>query len=242
MLTGIIKSSLKRIGVDVKRMLPASNFGLQVARIVVDGGYDLVFDIGANNGQFAHELREFGYRGRIVSFEPLSAAHRRLSRAAARDPMWQVAPRAALGAAKSATTINVSGLPASSSLLTMKRSHENAAPGSASVGQENVDVVALDDVASEWLEGTRRVFLKIDTQGFELEVLKGAVKTLPRIEGALLELSLVELYDGQPLWTEVIEWLGQHNFELVGLNQGFMDPTTYHTLQVDGIFKRHKGS
>lgn len=241
-LTSIIKSALKRIGVDVKRMLPASNFGLQVARIVIDGGYDLVLDVGANNGQFAHELREFGYRGRIVSFEPLTAAHSRLSRAAASDLMWQVAPRGALGAAKSTTIINVSGLPASSSLLTMKRSHEDAAPGSASVGHENVNVVALDDVASEWLEGARRVFLKIDTQGFELEVLKGAVGTLPRIEGALLELSLVELYDGQPLWTEVIEWLGQHDFELVGLNQGFMDPTTYHTLQVDGIFKRHKGS
>lgn len=238
MLRAIIKSASKRMGLDVKRMLPASNFGLQMARIIIDGGYDLVFDVGANFGQFSAELREFGYKGRIVSFEPLSAAHQRLSAAAASDPAWDVAPRGALGAAAGSTVIHISGLSASSSLLTMKDTHENAAPGSASVGSEHVEITTLDAVAPAYLEGARKAFVKIDTQGFELEVLKGALATLPRIDGMLLELSLVELYEGQPLWTEVIDWLRAQDFALVGLNQGFVDPVRFHTLQVDGIFER----
>lgn len=237
-LRAIIKSALKRLGLDVKRLLPASNFGLQVARVIVDNGYDLVFDVGANNGQFAAELREFGYAGRIVSFEPLSLAHQRLSKAAAADPAWDVAPRGALGAAAGSTIIHISGLPASSSLLTMNATHEMAAPGSAAVGSEHVDISTLDDVAPAYLDSARKVFLKIDTQGFELEILKGAAETLSLVDGMLLELSLVELYEGQPLWTDVIDWLKERGFDLVGLNQGFMDPVSFRTLQVDGIFQR----
>lgn len=234
----MIKSALKRLDVDVKRLSPSSNFGLQSARIIIDNGYDLVFDIGANYGQFAQEMREYGYRGPIVSVEPLSHAHERLSRAAVADAAWHVVRRCALGATKGSTVINISGTHASSSILTMNSAHEKAAPGSESVGIENVDVSTLDDIFPDYGGAARKVFLKVDTQGFELEVLKGAVATLPRIDGMLLELSLIELYDRQPLWTEVMQWLQPHGFDLAALNQGFVDPVTFHTLQVDGLFLR----
>jgi len=233
-----VKSALKRLGVDIKRLSPSSNFGLQIARIVVDNGYDLVFDIGANCGQFAAELREYGYRGTIVSVEPLTAAYARLVEAAAGDPAWQVAPRGALGAAAGSTTINISGTHASSSLLAMNSAHERAAPGSGRVGTEQVDISTLDVLSPQYVTADEKVFLKIDTQGFELEVLKGALATLPRIKGMLLELSLVELYDDQPLWTEVIAWLKDKGFELNAINQGFIDPVSFRTLQVDGVFTR----
>lgn len=238
MLQSMIKSTLKRFGIDIKRLLPADNFDLQIGRIITDGGYDLVFDVGANIGQFASSLRENGFQGTLVSVEPLTKAHQQLTKKAQGDADWHITPRCALGAIAGSTTINISGMHASSSLLPMKGTHEQAAPGSARIGTEQVDISTLDTIYPRYAANARKVFVKIDTQGFELEVLKGAVETLPQIDGMLLELSLVELYDGQPLWTEVIEWLANNGFELVGLNQGFVDPVTFHTLQIDGVFFR----
>ena len=234
----LLKSLAMRMGIDAKRLRPQSHFGYQVATIIQHGNYDLVFDVGANRGQFAQELRQFGYGGLIVSFEPLTEAHRYLSKAAETDKDWVVASRCALGAVAGRTEINVSGLHASSSLLKMRKLHENAAPGSEVIKRENVDVVRLDDVASAYFERSTKAFLKADTQGFELEVLRGAVKALDKIDGLLLELSLEELYEGQPLWMEVIEWLDERGFVLVALNQGFVDPSAMRTLQLDGVFMR----
>lgn len=242
MLQTLAKSAFRSFGIEIKRLLPATNFSLQITRIIVDGHYDLVFDVGANVGIFALELREHGYKGAIVSVEPLSKAHARLSDAARNDPAWHIAPRGALGAVSGSTTINISGMDASSSLLTMKNTHENAAPGSARVGTEQVDISTLDSMFAQYADRARKVFLKIDTQGFELEVLKGSVGSMSRIDGMLLELSLVELYAGQPLWTQIIDWLRDHGFDLVGLSQGFVDPKTLHTLQVDGVFRRRSAA
>lgn len=238
MLQSMVKSTLRRFGIDIKRLLPATNFDLQVGRIITDGGYDLVFDVGANMGQFASSLREKGFKGTLVSVEPLSNAHQELTKEAQDDANWHVMPRCALGSIAGSTTINISGMHASSSLLPMKGTHEQAAPGSARIGTEQVDVSTLDIIYPLYAANASKVFVKIDTQGFELEVLKGAMATLPLIHGMLIELSLVELYDGQPLWMEVIEWLANNDFELVGLNQAFIDPGTFRTLQIDGVFIR----
>lgn len=80
---------------------------------------NLVFDIGANAGQFAQSLRELGYRGRIVSFEPQSEAREQLERAASVDPLWEVAPKAAIGAEDGEIELNLAANSISSSLLPM---------------------------------------------------------------------------------------------------------------------------
>ena len=238
MVTSFVKAGLRRLGIDIKRLSPFSNFGVQIARILTDNGFDLVFDVGANFGQVGEELRELGYRGRIVSFEPLSFAHARLTRAAARYQDWTVFPACALGAAPGRTEINVSGMHASSSLLAMSDRHELAAPGSATVRREQVMVHMLADVGARYVQAAAKIFLKIDTQGYELEVLKGAEGLLPHIDAIQLEMSLVELYHGQPLWLDLIAWMEQRGFELTVLNQSFVDGSTLRTLQVDGLFSR----
>lgn len=73
-------------------------------------GIDLVFDIGANTGQFASELRLIGYKGRMVSFEPLSVAHRELMQKPNRDSQWQIHPRTAIGDFDGEIEINIAGL------------------------------------------------------------------------------------------------------------------------------------
>lgn len=198
---------------------------------------DLVFDVGASTGQFAQQIRSAGFSGRIVSFEPLSDAHQKLKNVAAKDDMWSVHERCAIGNMDGSIIINIAGNSVSSSILKMTQTHAEAAPGSAYVGRENATVWRLDSVALPYLSSAKRPFLKIDTQGFEAQVLEGASATLPRLEGVLCELSLVVLYEGQRLWREVIDQLEASGFTVWGLQPGFMDQHG-RNLQVDVIFFR----
>jgi FkbM family methyltransferase len=199
---------------------------------------DLVLDVGANAGQFAHEIRTLGFRGSIVSFEPLADAHRRLADAAAGDDAWRVHSRCAIGDRDGDVTINVAANSVSSSLLPMTDAHFSAATGSGYVGNETVPLFRLDAIAEPYLAAAQRPFLKIDTQGFEWQVLDGAARTLPRLRGVLCELSLVVLYEGQHLWREMIDRLESEGFTLWNLQPGFADPRNGRMLQIDAVFFR----
>jgi FkbM family methyltransferase len=195
-------------------------------------------DIGANEGQFAMELRTGGYLGRIISFEPLTSAHGRLLQVSGSDTAWQVHPRCALGDRLGEIELNISGNSVSSSILPMLTSHSTAAPESAYLGHESAPLITLDSVAPSYLEGAQATLLKIDTQGYEWHVLDGAVATLPRVRGIQMELSLVPLYEGQRLWRECIERLEAEGFVLWALQPVFVEPATGRTLQWDGLFFR----
>jgi hypothetical protein len=120
----------------------------------------------------------------------------------------------------------------------MMESHSSAAEDSAYVGVERVPIFKLDSVAPKYLEKSRCPFLKIDTQGFEWQVLDGARETLPRVRGVLCELSLVPLYEGQRLWMDMIQRLEAEGFTLWSIQKGFPDPRDGRTLQVDATFFR----
>lgn len=197
----------------------------------------LVLDVGANTGQYAKILRKAGYRGDIVSFEPLSGAFSRLQRSAARDRRWQ-AVRLALGDRDGETTIHISGDSQASSLRKMLPLHEDIAPYFSSVGQEQVTLRRLDAVWGEYASGKVKVFLKIDTQGFEKQVLSGASRSLRKIQGVQLELSIAPLYQGSQLLPEMLRFMSRQGFTLMSLEYGFCHPETGQMLQVDGIFFR----
>lgn len=240
----IIKAILHRVlGLEVRRVrhVPPSaarETAMQVLASLQKFGVDLVLDVGANRGQFASEMRRSGYAGRIVSFEPLSSAHEELLLASAGDAMWDAFPRCALGAHDGEAEINIAGNSESSSILPMLESHRSAAPESAYRGKETIRIRTLDEVAAPYLKNARAAFLKIDTQGFEWQVLDGARATLPHVRGILVELSLVPLYEGQYLWREVIARLEAEGFTLWAFKPVFSDPVSGRTLQMDGIFYR----
>lgn len=239
MINSLVKSLAARAGADIRRLSPLSHAGLQTVEIVRRQQFDIVFDVGANIGQFGSELRHFGFGGDIISFEPLNGAHAELTRRASTDPKWHVHPRCALGQQAGTTTIHVAGNLASSSVLPMNDAHVDAAPTSAYVGTESVDVQRFDTAAAAYLKPGMKAFLKIDTQGFELPVLEGAGELLDRIDGILVEMSLIELYAGQTLWLDLMRWLEARGFGLWTIGQGFIDPVSLRTLQADGIFLRN---
>jgi FkbM family methyltransferase len=235
-----MRKLLRGLGFDIVRYPPLHSHSGRMKRLFTHYRVDMVIDVGANKGQFGLSLRELGYKGPIVSFEPLSDAHRTLVATAAPDPHWKVAPPMAIGRARGQATINVAANSESSSILPMSSLHSDAAPTSKYTATETVDVNALDDAASAYLVAGSNIFVKVDTQGFEAEVLAGAPRLLERAVGVQLEMSLGDLYDGQPGYLDLIQTMKENGFALAELMPGFSDPRTGHLLQSDGIFFRKK--
>lgn len=233
-----IKQVLHAMGIEAHRFNPATSPLARLMAALRTFDIDLVIDIGANNGQFAKELRAGGYSGRIVSFEPLTTAHRRLLQASKNDSAWQVHSRCALGDHLGEIELNISGNSVSSSILPMLTAHSNAAPASTYLGSETAPLTTVDNAVLPYFEGAKAPFLKIDTQGYEWYVLDGALATLPKVRGIQVELSLVPLYEGQRLWRECIERLEAAGFVLWALQPVFIDPANGRTLQWDGLFFR----
>src|SRR5205823_1885414 len=144
-------------------------------------------------GQFASELRKDGWDGEIVSFEPLPSAYAALATRASSDTQW-TAVNVAIGAARGVATLKVAGNEVSSSLLEMSERHRAAAPESEFVEEVDVNIETVDSVVAKWHLGGR-FYLKIDTQGYELDVLLGADSTIDACPAIELELSLEELYE-----------------------------------------------
>ena len=202
---------------------------------------DLVVDVGANRGQWAGDVRAAGFKGSMVSLEPLAEPFAELVERTGSDTRWGCR-RLALGEETGTVPINVAGNIVSSSMLPMTERHRSAAPGSAPIGTEEISVARLDDVARDLLDESESAYLKLDVQGFELHALRGAEGTLPRIRAIETELSLVELYEGQPLLPDVFEHLRARGYDCVSLEPGFVSRESGYLLQADGLFLRSQSA
>lgn len=198
---------------------------------------DALLDVGANIGQYGAQVRLYGYRGALFSFEPLLDAYETLATRASGDSDWHV-HRTALGRTSGEAILHIAGNSQSSSLREMLPRHEQAARESAIVGEQRVGLTTLRDVLPAIERGHERCFVKIDAQGSERDILDGAGDALSRIAGLELELSLVPLYAGETLFADMIRWLSTIGFELRGLTSGLTDPRSGEVLQVDALFAR----
>ncbi|OYW52020.1 MAG: hypothetical protein B7Y80_20875 [Hyphomicrobium sp. 32-62-53] len=230
-----IKKVLRRIGLG---SLAGPSRKQLLRNPLVQMDIQVLLDVGANTGQYAMEAREKGYKGRIISFEPLPDEHAALTRNAERDPMWLVHPRAAVGAGVGLAIVNVAANSGSSSLLPMLATHRAAAPQSQYVRTAETPVIRLDSVIDDYISSGDRTFLKIDTQGYEGQVLDGLDERIACLTGLQIELSVVPLYEGQRLYTYFFDLLGQHGFVLWTLIPGLRDPTNGRLLQFDAVFVR----
>ena len=234
------KQLLRSVGYDIHRYNPSSSQTCQLEHALRNQKIDLVLDVGANVGQFAKSLREVGYKDRIISFEPLIDAHHILSKAARGPRGWEVHERCAIGDINGTIQINVSTNSVSSSVLPMLKEHSDAAPESAFTRSEETPIHTLDSVSAPYMAPRNSTLIKIDTQGFEWQVLDGASQTIKLAQGVMVELSVVPLYSGQRLWQDIFQRLESEGFRLWSLNTAFVDPRNGKTLQLDGLFFRDK--
>ncbi len=200
-------------------------------------GVELLFDVGAHSGGFAGQVRGAGYGGKIISVEPMIGTHAALSMKTT-DENWIAARRCALGEVAGKAEINIAGNSYSSSLLEMDPLHIRAAPQSAYVEKQGVEVVTLDQLDAELGMNASVIGLKIDTQGYEGRVLAGGAKTLERTRVIFMELSLDRLYEGQDGFYDLIARMAELQFDCVGLHPFFYLPKEQRQLQLDGLFVR----
>lgn len=227
-----VRNTVRRLGVDIARY-PHESLDHCVVQLLKAQRVDLVLDVGANIGQYASMLRRFGYKGRIVSFEPQHEPFHQLRQKTINDPLWK-AVHCAVGDASTSVTINVAGNRGlSSSILPMLPRHVAAAPGSKYIGSEEVQQCRLDEMWSDFVSPHERVFLKMDVQGYEKNVLDGAGERLDECVGMQLEASLVPLYNGAMLYREALDLLDKHGFSLMSVLPGFRDLETGQMYQCD---------
>ncbi len=230
-----LKRLTRKFGIELARYNLYSSRDIQLQRLFLYNRIETVIDIGANIGQYAMELRANGFKGRIISFEPILEAYTVLKKNSQKDPEWIVPERMAIGNKDSEIEMNFSANSVSSSILPIKESHVKAAPESVYVRKEIVSIRRLDSVA-ERLDLKSNIYLKVDVQGYELDVLKGASTLLKKTKGLQLELSLVELYEGQILMGDMLRYVESLGFKLSALFPVFIDESSSRLLQVDGVF------
>lgn len=200
-------------------------------------GINVVLDVGANVGQFGQKLRMYGYKGWIVSFEPVRENYEALAGIAAADRRWRT-EQYALGAETGSFDINVMrGTECSSFLapLMSGRTNQNIVER-----RETVEVKRLDSVLNDCLQGIANpvIFLKLDTQGFDMEAVKGATGVLNLIQLIQSEVSFKPIYSGMPTYSESIESLGQLGFGVYDFTPVSREAPGNCVIEMDCVFVR----
>lgn len=231
-----VHNFVRRTGFDITRY-PSPTFESSRNQLLIYHDINVVLDVGANIGQYGERLRNAGYNKRIISFEPMSNEFKVLKEKCSADSLWECY-QIGLGEEYAIMEINISQNSISSSLLPMLHRHETAAPKSVFINKENVQIKRLNDVVPRIVDfNSSKILLKMDAQGYELSILKGADDILSKVDMIESELSFVPLYEGQPLITDMVNYLDRKDFTLVYVNNGFTHETG-HVLQADGLFVR----
>jgi FkbM family methyltransferase len=213
----------------------------QHIRNVLDiSGINVIVDVGANEGQFALACRADGFAGRIVSFEPLQEAFNELKVHCDNDVNWH-AYRLALGSVPTHCTMNKCSSSDFSSLLSPNQYASSRFGWRADVAsREEVQVTTLVQLWSAIVTDIAkpRVMLKLDTQGYDLQVLAGAVGVLHDVQALQIELSLKSIYDGAPRYLETLARLEKLGFEVTGLYPISRDKQTLAVIEYDCVLTR----
>ncbi|MGF1451742.1 MAG: FkbM family methyltransferase [Opitutales bacterium] len=232
-----VRSVIRRFGFDLCSFDARFNFHARKEALFKQLSPDAVLDVGANEGQFALELRRGGYRGRILSFEPQRNAFRKLADQSREDSNWEVYPFG-LGSDEALATIYNSQNSFSSSLFQPSSTNLEAHGDVAVQSTEEVKLRTADTVVEELGLSDKGLCMKVDTQGYELEVLGGASKTLEITSLLILEVSLEELYVGQPLFPEIDRAARAAGFYPALLSPADEDYAHFRVLQLDVWYLR----
>jgi len=221
----LVKNSARRVsrffGYEIVplREMKDRDFALHLRAVLAYQNIDCILDVGANVGQYRDFLREkVLYDGPIVSFEPVSRNVDRLRERARFDSAWHIEGYA-LGAAEGSLPLNVMASDQFSSFLEPDSSRVGDLDGlNLPCSVETVTVRTLDGVLPALRErlGFARPYLKLDTQGFDMEVLRGGGDSLPMMRALQTEASVIGIYKGMPNYLEMIEYLDKRGFDVSG--------------------------
>ncbi len=228
-----------KIHLRLKKLSPSASEDYRMVKILQTFGFTKVIDVGANTGQFAESLIDFGYKGKIISFEPVPGAFSILEKRVQKYKNWEIAERCAVGNFNGHIDINVSENSLFSSIKKIRDDYAEYNKPAKSEYIENVKIITLDSVISEYLSEEDKTFLKIDTQGFEKEVLEGAEKFIKKVHGVKIEIPLMPIYQDVK-WEaqDIINYFYENGFQCLSLQPVAVNNKTGVVHEVDGIFVR----
>jgi FkbM family methyltransferase len=232
------RARLQEHDVFLLRYSQSNYLAPHLKRILKAFDIEVAIDVGANKGQTVRELRKLGFTGRIVSFEPTPELYRELKRTLAQDPKW-TGHQLALGASPGRLTLHRYREESLNSFLTPTAfGAQRFRPMAESpIGEVTVPVERLDDVWSEMIPAGRTL-LKIDTQGFDLEVLRGASKHIAGVAAVLTEVPVNPIYKGMPTMNEVFQTMETLGFQLSGLFPVTRDRKLVRMIEANCMFIR----
>ena len=232
-----LKKLFHRFKLDIKRYNEHNSEELLLQAILRNFSIRSVIDVGANQGQYAQGLIDNGYKGKLYSFEPISSVFEVLKKNSSAHPRWSVF-NFGMGAKEEDLVINISENFVSSSIFKVSEASMDSEPKTRITHGEEIRLSTLDTLFEKQPEFDKEILLKLDVQGYELEALRGAAKILSQIKVVQAEMSFVQLYEGAPLFGEVIDFLKNHGFDIFTIIPGFRNGKTGQLLQADGIFVR----
>jgi FkbM family methyltransferase len=222
----VLKKQLKRVmrtfGFDIVAYRP-------FLELLGEWGIDTVLDVGANEGQFATELRANGFQGVIYSFEPTRKAFDTLVQKSASDTKWYTI-NCGLGRTDRSLNIDLATDSQLTSILAPLRPHSFS-------GQETIRLRRLDGWLNESNVNLTNACLKLDVQGYEREVLQGVVDLLPKFGAVITELALAKSYEGQPHLEDLASFLRDQGFDLWITRRGTWTPYGNREMECDGLFR-----
>ena len=225
-----IKKILRSLGYDIRY------YHSYWETVVAPHHIQTVFDIGANNGEYSKEIFTHIPEAEVYAFEPLSDCFETLTKSFEENPRMH-AFKTALGDSHGETAIERSSFHPSSSLLPMAKLHKELYPKTAGSTQEKISIARLDEVVAN-IDIKGNLMIKIDVQGFEDKVIAGGKNTFTRASVVLIETSFVELYERQPLFTDINRLLVDLGFSYAGVVTEHRDKKTGELLYQDSLFVR----
>lgn len=233
----IVRKIINTFGIDVVRY-PTYDM-VNVKNILNTLDIDLILDVGANIGQYVKFIRQSGYEKNIISFEPLKVEYQKLIEKNSKDTQW-TGYNIAFGDEDGNHIINRSENSVSSSLLEPIKDFtidKFEGIGIQTVAKEEIKVSKLDTFFQDNPELlVRNIFLKMDVQGFEMEILNGGLNTLHQFKAIQIELNFNPVYHGSHNYESIVSFLKERNFKLIYLIPGFANPKTGELIESDGIF------
>jgi len=218
-LKELVRKGATLVGCRIGRLPSVELLSAHLASVFARLEVNCVLDVGAHVGQYGRFLRNIGYRGSIVSFEPVLANFAVLEQRRAGDKRWSC-HRVALGRRQGTLPINVTSVTQFSSFLVPNRYSLEQFGGFSEVDRvETVPMRRLDSILDDLVADIPdpRIFLKLDTQGYDLEVLGGAGERIERILGLQSEMSVKPIYEGMTGYVDALSSIGAMGFELTGV-------------------------
>jgi FkbM family methyltransferase len=188
---------------------------------------DTIFDVGANEGQFAFMARYCWSLANIYCFEPDARAYERLTVNHNHDTKI-ICHNFALGEVAKNVALNLGSDSAQNSILTYNTCE--------SIGQIEIPLKTLDELYSN--SDLSNSLLKIDVQGYELQVLKGGISCLNYFSYILVEISFAPIFKNGPDLDEIWSFLKNHNYLYDRVMDQYKCPKTQKIVQMDILFRK----